>query len=475
MHLSSSCFVALGLLSGLATAISNAQIESVFGQGAQGLTGSSTKLANFAFSVVTNSTHALVTLNSTNVAPASVGWMGYGVGTAMANADFVVVWPTPAASYTSGSGWTISHRTTTGENEPQVASTDASLATNTFYTIVESLSSKPTDSYASVSFLRLLTFPSGYPALTSANSGALVRTGSNNFIYASSSVAPSSTDQGAELTQHNQAHARTSLDLSQSITLAAAATGSAAGSPATKTAAGASTMTGAAAQNTATSNSNAGGGIASESTGRTKHDMILIAHAVTAGLATMILMPGAILIARYFRATRWFPLHVALNSLTVILMIIAIGTAVYVTGGGFGDATHYSVGLAIFIIILVQAGLGYGAHLTRRPDLASGARLPTLTGKSPVRHVHNLLGLALIALAFFNVHEGFERWPLDSDAASAVPKAVTVVYWILLGVGAGLYVLGWLFEVLGKSNHQALRSDENLPTSHMTSAEKNRH
>ncbi|SCZ96807.1 BZ3500_MvSof-1268-A1-R1_Chr4-1g06740 [Microbotryum saponariae] len=474
MHLSSSSFVALGLLSSLATAISTAQIESVFGQGTQGLTGSSTTLPNFALSIVTNSTHALVTFNSTSTAPASVGWMGVGVGTAMANADFLVVWPTPAASYTSGPGWTISHRTTTGENEPQVASTDASLATNTFYTVVESLSSKPTDSYTSVSVLRLLTFPTGYPALSRANSGNLVRTGSNNFIYASSSVAPASADQGAGLTQHNQAHARTSLDLSQAVTIAAAAgTSSAAGASATKPAAGGATTTGAGPQQT--SNSNAGGGLAFESSGRTKHDMILIAHGVTAGLATMILMPSAILIARYFRTTRWFPLHVAFNSLAVILMIVAFGTAVYVTGGGFSDATHYSVGLAIFIIILVQAGLGYGAHLTRRPDLASGARLPTLTGKSTVRHVHNLLGLALIALAYYNVHEGFERWTLDSDAATKVPKAVTVVYWILLGVGAGLYVLGWVFEGLGKSNHQALRSDENLPTSHMTSAETHRH
>ncbi|KDE08177.1 hypothetical protein MVLG_01656 [Microbotryum lychnidis-dioicae p1A1 Lamole] len=467
MYLSSSSFVALGLLSGLATAISTAQIESVFGQGAQGLTGSSTTLPNFALSLVTNSTHALITFNSTSIRPSAVGWMGFGVGTAMANADFLVVWPTPAASYTNGPGWTISHRTTTGENEPKVASTDASLATNTFYTVVEPLSSKPTDSYASVSVLRLLTFPSGYPALSRANSGNLVRTGPNNFIYASSTVAPASADQGAFLTQHNQAHARTSLDLSQAVTIPAT------GASATKPAAGGATTTGAGPQQT--SNTNAGGGLASESSGRTKHDMILIAHAVTASLATMILMPGAILIARYFRTTRWFPLHVAFNSLAVILIIVAFGTAVYVTGGGFGDATHYSVGLAIFIIILVQAGLGYGAHLTRRPDLASGARLPTLTGKSPVRHVHALLGLALIALGYYNVHEGFEQWTLDSDAATKVPKAVTVIYWILLGVGAGLYVLGWVFEGLGKSNHQALRSNENLPTSQMTSAETHRH
>lgn len=97
--------------------------------------------------------------------------------------------------------------------------------------------------------------------------------------------------------------------------------------------------------------------------------------------------------------------------------------------------------------------------------------LPTLTtpGKSPVRLVsplipsnflpqkltnslcsqfHIALGLLILALGWINVNEGFEQWPLYSDAKTNVPKGVIVVYAILVAIWALAYVAGWVKEFL---------------------------
>ena len=82
-------------------------------------------------------------------------------------------------------------------------------------------------------------------------------------------------------------------------------------------------------------------------------DMKIIAHAVFASLAFLIVMPLAIIIARFFRHTTWFPAHAALQVISLVFVVIAFALAVNVSTEHFYD-THTRLGLAVFILVVFQ-------------------------------------------------------------------------------------------------------------------------
>lgn len=121
----------------------------------------------------------------------------------MANADFLVTWPATTGTAVE---WTLSHRTSTGEFQPVLASTVAATSTNVFYTLVPSLSTNSTNSpFTVVSYLRHLAAPANYVTTSAFGSISRAPTG---FIYASSTIKPNDPAVGASLTQHNQVTAK---------------------------------------------------------------------------------------------------------------------------------------------------------------------------------------------------------------------------------------------------------------------------
>ncbi|KAK4703774.1 hypothetical protein P7C70_g2437, partial [Phenoliferia sp. Uapishka_3] len=418
----------------IASALSVPDIESVFGKGTTGLSGNAVTLPEFVFTVVTNSTHALVSLNATTSAPGSVGWMGTGVGTAMANADFLVTWPNVATGVSTTTPWTLSHRNSPGEVMPVVASTASATETPAFFTFLPALSTSDAgSSFTVVSYIRLLSMPSGYPTTASAN--AITR-GSMNFIYASSTVKPDNNAENAQLTQHDQSHAKTSLDLSIPITLSAAtATGS--------SAAGASSTGGAAPA-----------GIITKVPSRSTRDMYLIAHAVIGTLGLLLFTPAAILLSRFLRSSTWFPAHAALNGLAAVLVVIAFALGTSQAFINFKD-THTKVGLALLILILIQVvfgALAHRIHIVPNPN----ARFPTLSGKGPIRLGHIVMGLAILGLGFAQIHLGFDEYPLKSDGGQDVPHGVYIVFYIIIALVAASYLGGWVREFLGGNKPEAV-------------------
>ncbi|KAL8292516.1 hypothetical protein RQP46_001128 [Phenoliferia psychrophenolica] len=408
-------FLAVASLAQVALSLSNDQIASVFGAGATGLTGNSVQLTQFMLTVVTNATHALCSLNATTTSPSKVGWMGMGVGSAMMNADFLVTWPNLAAGATPATPFTLSHRNSPGEIMPVVAEAGATL---NHFTLLPQLSSlDASSSFTAVSYIRLLAMPSGY--VTTSTMKTIAR-GPQSFIYASSTVKPEGTAEDAVLTQHDQAHGPTMLDLSVPITLAAAGTSSSA--PAT--------------------------GVTSSKPPRAKRDMYLIAHAVVGTLGLLLFSPAAILVARLLRGSTWFPAHAALNLLAAVLVIAGFALGYTNNLGPHFHDTHTKCGLALLILVLLQVLLGSVAHRVKASPSPT-ARFPTLSGKSPVRLVHIVLGIAIIALGFFQIHEGFEEYPLYSTGGESVPMGAYIVYYILIALIAAAYLAGWIKEGLG--------------------------
>jgi len=184
----------------------------------------------------------------------------------------------------------------------------------------------------------------------------------------------------------------------------------------------------------------------------TYHDKLIIAHAVFASLAALFVVPSAILMARYLRGSpSWYRLHSGLNLVTAIFIIIvfALGTRAVGSGGhgsqfsGTGADTHHQLGLAVFLIVMVQTILGLAAHYTKTNTNtdATFAR-----GKSVFRYVHIVLGIATAALLYVQVYDGFYEWDMTSDAGTLTPMGIKDAYWVLLALAVGAYLAGWLLE-----------------------------
>ncbi|GAA6035792.1 hypothetical protein JCM8097_005704 [Rhodosporidiobolus ruineniae] len=411
-------------------ALTASQLSAVFSN-TTGLSGTSTQLPSFDLTVVTNSTHALFVVNLTSTSPESVGWIGIGHGSAMANADFLVAWPTVSSSSTVN--WALSHRLPNSaapqsHAEPEVASTTAGSSTDAYYTLVPALStSEVADPSTSVAWLRPLVPPSGYPASPGRDAN-LQQAGENQFIYASSSRNPGTSDEGsAELEQHDQPHGTTTLSLAALANLDA-------GDP-----------------SSAGDSSSSVVGSSSSQRGRTTNDKKLIAHATLGSLAVLLFSPLAILLARLGRDRfAWLPSHYLLNGLAVVLVIVAFALGTDVAGGEWDDF-HKRLGLALLLLFLLQPLLGALSHfLSPASPLTSSRPSAVLAPRlSPLRAIHILLGVVTVALGWTQVASGIYReWPKSSDAQSKVPKGVKVVFWLLVGIGIAAYFGVWAWQVV---------------------------
>ncbi|KAM0786890.1 hypothetical protein ACM66B_002314 [Microbotryomycetes sp. NB124-2] len=424
---SSVGLVALACLIARSCALSDAQIASVFGQQATNLTAAKRSTPRFEFTVVTNATHALVSMNATTMPPAQVGWMATGTGTQMANADFLITWPNQGGD----SPWTLTHRRPGEGNGGHVMPFPAAMPTSAqgtknFYTFLPELSSTSTSPWTAVTYIRMLEPGPNYPTTVQYDK---IERGQQSFVYASASVNPGDADEAAQIMMHDQPKGTFTLDLSQPLQLAAS--NSPSGSP---------TATG---DNSGPSSVPTSGG-----EGRTKRDMYIIAHAVLGSLALMLLTPLAIIVARFLRGTAWYPFHAGLNMLSAAMIVACFGLGVYVTGDDHFQDTHQRVGLALFIIFVLQVAGGLVAH-NRKFIVDPNAKLPTLSNKGPIRYAHIVIGLAIVAVGWYQVQEGFQEWETSSDATSSVPRAVEIVFWVLVGVFAAMYVAGWVVELLG--------------------------
>ncbi|GAA5925953.1 hypothetical protein JCM3775_005160 [Rhodotorula graminis] len=423
------------------SALTSDQAASFFSSSAASdLQGASTSLPQFDLSVVQNSTHSLFVVNATSTAPSSVGWLATGLGSRMADADFLIVWPTVSGSSVS---WTLSHRLPDGSHGmPQLASTDAATATTAFYTVVPELTTSDASSpYSAVAYVRQRDPGSSYPTASGATAAAL-GAASTEFIYASSSRKPSTTAEDADLAEHNQAKGTTKLDLSQQFSVAATA-------------------------------AEASGSSASEGGDETTASQrrMYIAHATLGSLAFLVFTPLAILVARVGRDSfTWFPAHWVLNLITVVLVIVTFALATYEVGGQFEDF-HHKLGLALLILVLAQSLLGLAAHFTRHTPLTSSrpSLRPPVTAPAVKPHgrtfgvprlVHVVLGLVTITLGWVQVGNGLLiEWDANLPGAGTVPRGVKIAFWVLLGLWIASYVVAWVVGAVAKRAARARGSD----------------
>ncbi|GAA5875775.1 hypothetical protein JCM1840_003513 [Sporobolomyces johnsonii] len=391
-------------------ALSSAELSSVFPSTAE-LQGSFLAPSSvFELSVVTNSTHGLFVLNATSTSPHSVGWLAIGLGNRMSNSDYLVAWPTISDSSVS---WTLSHRSPdarSAHNMPVVASTTSTSNTAAFFYPVTSLTTTTTDSpFASVAWIRQLSVPAGYPVGSGVSTASMGRE-SLEMIYASSSHNPGAASESATLQQHNQPHGAVTMNISLPINLASATPISPQPKP----------------------------------SGLTSRDKVLIVHAAFGSAAAMVVAPAGVLCARLGRGHKWYPVHATVQAFAIVCIVIAFALGVAKNTGGVDDS-HKQLGIALFILyVVVQPGLGYLGHRYAGPSPITSAR-PAFAqpAPSPIRLLHVVLGVVILALGWWQVWSGLNtEWQTGSDRQDEVPLGAKVVFWIVVGSVAVLY-LGW--------------------------------
>ena len=124
------------------------------------------------------------------------------------------------------------------------------------------------------------------------------------------------------------------------------------------------------------------------------------------------------------------------TSITVFFMVLVFGlgmASVSTQGegtsfGGENSDLHHKVGLAVFILVLLQAILGVVAH---------NFSIGHLT-----RKIHIPLGIITAAGLYWQVWEGMHNeWPQMSVILTTTPLSVQVLFWVFFLIAVSAYML----------------------------------
>ncbi|GAA5958319.1 hypothetical protein JCM8115_004052 [Rhodotorula mucilaginosa] len=483
----SSCALLLLSLHKLAVvaAPTNADLISYLGGT---VTGQSLATVAYTLTVLANETSAVVSLKFDGEV-GEVGWLGWGAGTAMTDADIVICWPN------SDGSWTLSHRTAPSTVLPTLVgpanSKDPSVDSSGSLRIVPSLSSKSAgEAPAVVTWERPLKLPTGYKGKGSAFQ--LQRAINQPMIYANGPKNPGKAAQDADLAQHAlDAMGGTYLDLSAAFTEKTApiepplvpmkgGSASSAGAPtspqsiatgsaSTKTASGAAAAPSGSGEGPTQATSAAPGGAtpsggaapSATENGLLSYSNLILIHAMCAGVAWTILAPCGVLCARYARGppgttlTR-FPWHFDVQGyLTTPATLAALGAvlmAVQAKGGdGGGTFAHKTIGFVFVGVLIVQDLLGLWSHLNYHAPGPGRTPPPRAAGS----WIHIFLGVSLIVTGYYQVFLGMERYGVSEEL-------VTYGYYGSIG----LFALAYLGSLISSMARGSPRPTTDLPRHH---------
>lgn len=168
------------------------------------------------------------------------------------------------------------------------------------------------------------------------------------------------------------------------------------------------------------------------------------AHGILMAIAWGVLCPlaiGASMLRSFFPPGMFFQIHRALNSLVVLMTLIAFSLAVKATNieelDHFSEETHRRMGLVIFLFSLLQASNG----LLRPHAPEAGEE------KKKVRFIweiaHRVLGALTLFMAWSNCNTGLERYFLKFDNGSDDETTLRAVFWAFAAGLSGVIVISY--------------------------------
>ncbi|GAA6032856.1 hypothetical protein JCM8097_000831 [Rhodosporidiobolus ruineniae] len=362
-------------------------------------TGQTLTTVAYSLTMVANSSSVLVSLSYSSGAVSDVGWLGFGTGTAMTDSDIIVLWPTVDGSSVT---WTLSHRTASSTTMPTLVgsadSDDPSADSSGNLRVVASLSSASgSDKPAVVTFERPLTLPDGYEGGKNYQLEAAVN---QEVIYACGTTNPGKGDQDAEFEQHAlDSMGATYMDLSTSFTADTAAidapltpvksSGSSSGS---STGAAGSTATSGGSGNGAAGGSTAATGTGSASSSSSTGSAGSTSSASSSSSSTTFSYANVILVHGICAGQGFLVTPLTLGAGGLALWAVSLKTTT--TSETYA---HKTIGFVFIGALVVQDALGIAKHLSH-----SAPGQP----RSALGWLHIFLGVALIAVGFYQVHLG---------------------------------------------------------------------
>ena len=350
-------------------------------------------------------------INYTMVVPqggSQLGWYAFSQGNRMAGANMVINWVNADQSVT------ISHRSATGDHQPLVnLVTVQEFSTNS--NISKTKSGQTIWSWN-------MPLPSNNPQNAIQHS------------FAMSPNSPTSSAVDADIRKHSRYEQNILFDMTKTYTGSAPA-----GMP------GSTQYVNSNAQQSSNQNGQSERNLNKNTT------RIFLVHMLFMIIGWQICVPLAILIARYGRSFFvWFPYHRAIMIFGFLFVFVAFFlsvSGVALKGDSHFDNLHEKLGLAIFILMFVQIGLGAASHEIKK-----------LKGKRFIGFIHIPFGLTLYGLSVWNIHEGFNVWEWQA------PAYASYIIYAWAGLMGLLYIVG--FALLPreykkkKSEVQSERSSE---------------
>ncbi|KAJ8518574.1 hypothetical protein ONZ45_g4386 [Pleurotus djamor] len=167
-------------------------------------------------------------------------------------------------------------------------------------------------------------------------------------------------------------------------------------------------------------------------------------HALLCSIGYLVLLPLGTLFARYSRTftNKWFYGHATWQLIfggPVIFAGWALGTQIHNELGYTTMVTpHSKIGIAVMVLYVIQLILGIVIHFFK-PSWFGGRR-------PPQNYFHAIIGLAMLALAAYQVHLGLtQEWVLASGGLHQVPMsamsawiALLIIFWVLYTLGLAL-------------------------------------
>lgn len=173
-----------------------------------------------------------------------------------------------------------------------------------------------------------------------------------------------------------------------------------------------------------------------------------LAHGIIAFIAWGVLVPTAVqsaIMRSLFKGPTWFKLHQYINAIAMALTIAVFAIGVAVTGkegAPHFENSHERMGLAMFLLVIIQAG--DGAIRPPAPAPSSGEE-KTLSRKF-WEIGHRIGGVALLACGFWQMDSGIKLYALKfNGAGSSQEQGVIIAYWVWIGFVVAMLVIGSVY------------------------------
>nr|GAT52702.1 predicted protein [Mycena chlorophos] len=195
-------------------------------------------------------------------------------------------------------------------------------------------------------------------------------------------------------------------------------------------------------------------------------------HAILCTTGFLILLPIGVLVARYTRTWNrfWFWNHATIQLIISGPVIFAGWSQGYQVARELELQSlfdpHQKIGITLLALYVAQLVFGLLAHFVKLPRRV----FPGGLRRAPHNYFHVLLGLAMLALAGYQVHYGlYTEWTFATGGIHPVPEsakhawmALLIVFWVLYVAGLAFLPIQFRQEkasAMPKSEKQASAAD----------------